>query len=74
MYMLEWCYQWDNPEYIEKHYEGGKKENLWAEQTSKALVNNLWKQRPVVWAVDDNSENRNHKSEDAKDALYFVDL
>lgn len=68
--MLERCYQWDNPEYVEKHYEGDKKEN----QTSKALVNNLWKGKPVVWVVDNNSENHNHKNEDAKDALYFVDL
>ena len=72
--MLEWCYQWDNPEYVEKHYEGEKKENLRSEQTSEALASNLWKEKSVVWVVDNNSENHNHKNEDAKDALYFVDL
>jgi hypothetical protein len=74
MLMLEWCYQWDNSEYVEKHYEWEKKENLWNGQISKALVSNLWKERPVIWVVDNNSQNYNHKNEDPKDALYFVDL
>ena len=73
--MLEWCYQWDNPEYVDKHYEAGKNENLWSEQTSKVLLGSLLKEKPIVGvAVDKNSENCNHKNEDPKDALYFVDL
>jgi hypothetical protein len=72
--MLEWCYQWDNPEYVERRYEGEKEENSWCENISKALACNLWNEKTVVWVVDNDSKNHNHKNEDAKDALYFVDL
>jgi len=73
--MLEWCYQWDNPEYVDKHYEHEKNENLWSEQISKALLGSLLKEKPIVGvAVDKNSEIHNQENSDPKDALYFVDL
>jgi len=73
--MLEWCYQWDNPEYVDNHYDGEKKENLWSEQTSKALLGSLLKEKPIVGVVvDKNSEIHNQENSDPKDALYFVDL
>ena len=73
--MLERCYQWDNPDYLEKHYENPEKKGFWNEQTSKSLADNLWEKRPIIpVTVDKNSESNNHKNEDPKDALYFLDL
>lgn len=73
--MLERCYQWDDPDYIEKHYENSKMKWLWNEKVSKALIDNLWIEIPKIpVTVDKKSERNNHKNEDPKDALYFVDL
>lgn len=72
--MLERCYQWDNPDYVEKHYENSEKKEFWDEKISKALKDNLWEGKPIIPVTVDKNSERSNQTGDPKDALYFVDL
>jgi hypothetical protein len=69
--MIEWCYQGDNPEFIEKHYkwEENDERNLKWEVRAK-LIENLWK----IWFCWINTEKKQTNIGDAKDAEYFMNL
>jgi len=69
--MIEWCYQWDDPEYVTKYYEGLKRVNNQTGSTSWELAENFWHQIPNVKEKEDKDYR---KVVDAKDAMYFIDL
>ena len=71
--MIEWCYQWDDPEFIEKYYESLKHVNTQREKTTCELAKNLWQQVSKVEAKSDKDKDF-HKISDAKDALYYINL
>ena len=62
----EWCYQWDDPEFVEKYYKSLKRQDK--EATSKQLVGVLNK------PPKKESDRPHHKKSDPKDALYYSDF
>ncbi len=67
--MIEWCYQGDNPEFIEDHYKGNEaKERQLKWEIGAKLVENLWQ----TWFWWINSEEKCDNIGDAKDAEYFL--
>ena len=69
----EWCYQWDDPEFIEKYYASLKHSSLQTQKTSWELAQNLWQQLPAVEIKTDKDKDYRKKS-DAKDAVYFINM
>lgn len=71
--MIEWCYQWDDPEYVTKYYESLRRASAQTEKTSWDLAENLWQQLQRVEVKKDKDKDYRKKS-DAKDALYYINL
>ena len=69
--MIEWCYQWDDPKFVENHYKYANENDIRIrEKTVDALAENLWKDL-FSWLDSDKKHVRN---DDAKDAKYFMNL
>ena len=67
--MIEWCYQWDDPEFIEKYYQQLAKE---AKEKAKKQ---LWETLSAIPEKSKTKEEKEYdKKVDASDALYYVNL
>ena len=67
--MIEWCYQWDDPEFVEKYYQQLAKEAK--EKAEKQLWETLL---TMPEKSKSNDEKEYQKKSDASDALYFINL
>ena len=68
----EWCYQWNDPEFVDKYYKS-LKHNGQEEKLVNSVIENLKKD---LWAIEvkRRRDGSSPQKADAKDAMYFIDL